>query len=96
MKTEEIEKKEEEKLDLSISNHDTRFLNFLKFIAFTILVTFKYFVITPIALILCHHIKKGVLRNFAKFTRQYLSWSVFFNKVASLHPAASLKQILRQ
>ena len=40
MKTEEIEKKKEEKLDISISNHEIGFLNFLRFIAFTILVTF--------------------------------------------------------
>ena len=45
MKTLEIEKKKEEKLDISISNHKTGFLNFLKFIAFTILVTFKSFII---------------------------------------------------
>ena len=37
--------KKEEKLDISISNHETGFLNFLMFIAFTILVTFKNFVI---------------------------------------------------
>ena len=33
--------KKEEKLDSSISNHETGFLNFPTFIAFTILVTFK-------------------------------------------------------
>ena len=43
MNTEEIEKKEEQKLDISISIHETRFLNFLKFKALTILVTFKSF-----------------------------------------------------
>ena len=32
--------KKEEKLDISISNYETGFLNFLRFIAFTILVTF--------------------------------------------------------
>ena len=32
--------KVEEKLDISISNHEIGFLNFLRFIAFTILVTF--------------------------------------------------------
>ena len=37
--------KKKEKLDTSISNHETAFLNFLRFIAFTILVTFKSFVI---------------------------------------------------
>ena len=35
MKTEEIEKKKEEKFDISISNHETGFLNFHRFIAFT-------------------------------------------------------------
>ena len=41
MKTEEIEKK----IDNSISNHETGFLSFHRLIAFTILVTFKSFVI---------------------------------------------------
>ena len=39
--------KKEEKLDISISNHENGFLNFLRFIAFTIVVTFKSFVIRP-------------------------------------------------
>ena len=43
IKTEEIE----EKIDNSISNHETRFLNLHRLIAFTILVTFKSFVIRP-------------------------------------------------
>ena len=30
--------------------------------------------------------KKGVLRNFAKFTGQHLCQSLFFNKVAGLNP----------
>ena len=34
--------------------------------------------------------KKGVLRNFAKFTGKHLRQSLFFNKVAELKPAASL------
>ena len=46
MKTGNREKKEE-KLDISVSNHKIGFLNFLRFIAFTILVTFKNFVIRP-------------------------------------------------
>ena len=46
MKTEEIEKKEQN-FDISISNHETGFLNFLRFTAFTILMTFKSFVIRP-------------------------------------------------
>ena len=37
--------------------------------------------------------KKGVLRNFTKFTRKHLYQSLFFNKVAGLRPAASLKKI---
>ena len=37
----------EEKTDTSISNHEIGFLYFLRFIAFTILVTFKSFVIIP-------------------------------------------------
>ena len=47
MATEEIEKKEEEKVGISFSIHKTGFLNFLKFIAFIILVTFKNFFIRP-------------------------------------------------
>ena len=47
MTTEEIEKKEEEKIGISISIHKTGFLNFVKFITFIILVTFKSFFIRP-------------------------------------------------
>ena len=39
-------------------------------------------------------IKKGVLRNFSKFTGQYLCQSLFFNKVAGLRPATLLKKSL--
>ena len=39
--------KKEEKLDTSISNHEIGFIYFDKFIAFTILVIFKNFVIRP-------------------------------------------------
>ena len=39
--------KKEEKFDISVSNHKIGLLNFLRFIAFTILVTFKSFVIRP-------------------------------------------------
>ena len=39
--------KKEEKLDISISNHEIGPLNFVRFIAFTILVTFKSFIIRP-------------------------------------------------
>ena len=38
--------------------------------------------------------KKGVLRNFAKFTRKHLCQSLFFNKVAGLRPANLLKKRL--
>ena len=40
--------------------------------------------------------EKGVLQNFAKFTRKHLLQSLFFNKVAGLRPAALLKNRLRQ
>ena len=35
--------------------------------------------------------KKGVLRNFAKFTGKHLCNSLFFNKVAGLRPATLLR-----
>ena len=38
--------------------------------------------------------KKGVLRNFAKFTGKYQWQSLFFNKVAGLRPATLLKKRL--
>ena len=38
--------------------------------------------------------KKGVLRNFAKFTGKHLCQSLFFNKVAGLRPAILLKERL--
>ena len=38
--------------------------------------------------------KKGVLRNFAKFTGKHLCQSLFFNKVADLRSAALLKKRL--
>ena len=40
--------------------------------------------------------KKGVLRNFTKFTGKHLCQSLFFNKVAGLSPAALLKKRLWQ
>ena len=39
--------KKEKKIDISISNHVNGFLNFLGFIAFTILVTFESHIIRP-------------------------------------------------
>ena len=38
--------------------------------------------------------KKGVLRNFAKFTEKHLCRSLFFNKVAGLRLATLLKKRL--
>ena len=38
--------------------------------------------------------KKGVLRNFAKFTGKHLCHSLFLNKVAGLRPATLLKKRL--
>ena len=39
-------------------------------------------------------VRKGVLRNFAKFTGKHLCQSLFFNKVAGLRPVALLKKRL--
>ena len=39
-------------------------------------------------------VKKGVLRNFAKFTGKHLCHRLFFNNVAGLRHATSLKKIL--
>ena len=39
--------------------------------------------------------KKGVIRNFAKFTGKHLCQRVFFNKVAGLRTATLLKKTLR-
>ena len=36
--------------------------------------------------------KKGVLKNFTKFTRKHMHWSLFFNKVVGLRPATLLKK----
>ena len=40
-----------------------------------------------------YSIRKGVLRNFAKFTGKHLCQSLFFNKVASLRPPTSWKSL---
>ena len=37
-------------------------------------------------------LKKGVLRNFVKFTGKHLHQSLFFNRVAGLRPATLLKK----
>ena len=39
-------------------------------------------------------VRKGILRNFAKFTGKHLCQSLFFNKVAGLSPATLLKKRL--
>ena len=39
-------------------------------------------------------LKKGVLRNFAKFTGKHLCQSIFFNKVAGLRPPTLSKKRL--
>ena len=39
-------------------------------------------------------VKKGVLRNFTKFTGKHLCQSLFFNKVAGLRPATLSKRRL--
>ena len=39
--------------------------------------------------------RKGVFRNFAKFTGKHLRQSLSFNKVAGLRPATLLKKRLR-
>ena len=39
-------------------------------------------------------VKKGVLRNFAKFTGKHLCQTLFFNNIAGLRPAALLKKRL--
>ena len=38
--------------------------------------------------------KKGILRNFAKFTEKHGGQSLFFNKIAALRPATLLKKRL--
>ena len=38
--------------------------------------------------------KKGILKNFLKFTGKHLSLSLFINKVAGLRPATLLKKRL--
>ena len=76
-----------------------------------ILVAIKLFLISKIALFFSSNffnlatvtsshrrcsVKKGVLRNFAKFTGKNLCQSLFFNKVAGLWPATLLKKRLWQ
>ena len=39
-------------------------------------------------------LRKGIPRNFAKFSEKHLSQSPFFNKVLDFRPATLLKKIL--
>ena len=39
-------------------------------------------------------VKKGVLKNFSKFTGKHMCQSLFFNRVACLSPATLLKKSL--
>ena len=41
-----------------------------------------------------YSVRKGVLRNFTKFTGKHLCQKLFFYKVASLGPATMLKKRL--
>ena len=41
-------------------------------------------------------LKKGVLRNFVKFTEKHLCQSLFYNKVKGLRPVTLLKKTLAQ
>ena len=52
-------------------------------------MSIKIQVIIEAVVVFC---KKGVLRNFAKFTGKHLCQSLFLNKVASLRPATFLKR----
>ena len=40
--------------------------------------------------------KKGVLKNFGKFTGKHLHQSLFFNKVVGLRPERSIEKILTE
>ena len=39
-------------------------------------------------------LRKGVFKNFVKFTRKHLCQSLFFNKIAAIRPATLLKKRL--
>ena len=41
-------------------------------------------------------VRKGVLRNFAKFTGKHLCLSLFFNKVAGLRPGTAYNFIKKE
>ena len=59
-----------------------------------------YFKVTKTELFKSSHrscsIKKGVLKNFAKFTGKHLRQSLYFNKAAGLRPATLLKKRIWQ
>ena len=40
--------------------------------------------------------KKSVFKNFSKFTRKHLCWSLFLNKVPGLKPSTLLRKRLRR
>ena len=40
-------------------------------------------------------VKKGILKNLAKFSGKHLCWSLYFNKVAGLRPVTLLKKRLQ-
>ena len=52
-------KKKEEKFDISISNHETGFLNFHRFIAFTTSCDSQKFYYQTLRLVLYHNIKNS-------------------------------------
>ena len=63
----------------------------LKAKGFYIRVPISLRVVSSRAEVFC---KKGILRNFAKFTGKHLCQSLFFNKVAGLRPATLSKNRL--
>ena len=65
---------------------------------FTVFTEFTGYTSFTIYLLRSSHqgcsIKKGVLKNFAKFTGKQLCQSLFFNKVAVVRPETLLKKKL--
>ena len=65
---------------------------------FTVFTEFTGYTSFTIYLLRSSHqgcsIKKGVLKNFAKFTGKQLRQSLFFNKVAVVRPETLLKKKL--
>ena len=58
------------------------------------LVTFTEEILNGKIHFLCSICKKGVLRNFEKFTGKHMCQSLFLNKVSGLRPATLLKKRL--